>query len=95
MTPEEIEQIIQGAPLQLQERMGELESAIKDAAKEALSASQDSEAGGKPSVSINLKVKINLAKSPVSYKTSGNVSVAYKSDGEEIECDDPHQPRLL
>ena len=94
MNADAFSQIIQLAPNELKARMGELEAEVMIAAREALEATQDSEGGGKPSVAITLKVKINLAKSPVSFTTTGAVSVNFKTEGEEVRLDDG-QPELF
>lgn len=95
MTEHDIDQLILLAPEHLGVGIGELRAEILEAAKEALEATQDTEGGGKPSVTINHKIKINLARSPLEFTPTSTVSVTYKTEGETIQLDDPDQPELI
>ena len=94
MKAEQLDAIIELAMPDMRERVGELHPHILEAAAEALSATQDSETGGKPKVTVSLKLDILLSASPPSWQTKGSVGVTFKSEGKLIILDDPDQPEL-
>lgn len=94
MTTEQLDALIEVAVPDLRERLGELHPHILEAAAEALAATQENEGGGKPKVSVALKLNIMLSTSPPAWQTTGSVGVTYKSEGEANLLDDPDQPEL-
>lgn len=92
MTTEQLDEIIQRACAEFPARLGELHAHILEAAAEKLAETQDKEFGGKPKVSIPLKLEINLATAPPKFKTSASVGVKFKSEGDDIMLDDLSQP---
>jgi hypothetical protein len=75
--------------------LGELAPQIREAALEALAASQDQDGGGKPKVKVALSLTIDLSTAPCSWVVGGGVSISYKVLGAEHRCDDPTQPSLF
>ena len=94
MKADELDQIVDEAVPQFSERIGELHGHILEAAREALAASQEREDGGKPKVTVSLKLVIGLNSSPPWWQTQGSVGVTFKSQGEPVTLPDPSQPEL-
>jgi hypothetical protein len=94
MKPEQLDEIIEAAPDKLREVMGELHEHILEAAYEALAQSQDSESGGKPKVSVGLKLVISLNTALPSWQVKGSVGVNYSYSSAETMLEDPRQGKL-
>jgi hypothetical protein len=86
MTHEQLDQIIQSAPDDIRERLGELHTAILQAAAAKLSETQDSEKAAVLNVAISLK--IDLAMSPPTWKAIAKVGATYTSEGAEHATDE-------
>ena len=82
MTQNQLNNIIQNAPPELAGIIAELSPHILTASANALSQTADEPGGGKPKVSIGLKVIIDLSKSPPSWHCEGGVSVRHTVKGE-------------
>jgi len=85
MTPEQLDQIIEKAPDDIRERLGELAPKIREAAAAKLEESQENEKAAVLSVSIALK--IDLACSPVTWEVVAKVAATYTSAGPEHIAD--------
>jgi hypothetical protein len=94
MKSEQLDAIIQEFPGAAGEVVGDLHAHILEAASEALAASQDQDGGGKPKVTVNTKLVINLAESPPSWMVKASVGVTYSAESESQTLDDPNQPKL-
>jgi len=93
MSPDQYQTIVQEAPHKLRENLGELEDKVLEAAREALTASQDSDDGGNPKARISLKVVIDLSQSPPVWHTEASVGITYKVKSDAEQCDET--PELL
>ncbi len=82
-----LENIIQHAPTEIRTIIAELGPHILTASAQALSDTQDKEGGGKPKVSIGLKVVVDLSKSPPAWHCEGAVSVRHTIKGENHDED--------
>jgi hypothetical protein len=94
MTTQQLDQIIEECPADVAVVLGDLHQQIREAAAEALAASQESDGGGKPKVKVALSLTIDLSTAPCSWVVGGGVSISYKVLGAEHRCDDPTQPSL-
>jgi hypothetical protein len=92
MSGEQLDTIISAAAPTFAKRIGELHQHILEAASEALAAAQEREDGGKPKVTVTLKLIIGLNHSPPSWQTTGTVGVTFKSEGPVVSL--PNQPEL-
>jgi hypothetical protein len=86
MTHEQLDQIIAKSPDDIRERLGELHTAILQAAAAKLSETQDSEKAAVLNIAISLK--IDLAMSPPTWKAIAKVGATYTSEGAEHATDE-------
>lgn len=93
MKYEQIDAIAQGVTEQLPILFGDLSPHILEAASAVLEECSDQE-NAKPTLTISIAIKINLAKNPVSFQMKGGVSVKRTAECEEVQLDDPEQPKL-
>jgi hypothetical protein len=82
------------AAMDLLKLLLDLEEEALGACVEALEASQDSEGGGKPRLTIPMSLVCDMSKHPVVCTTKAAVNVSYKVTGPERELDDPAQMEL-
>ncbi len=94
MTKDQLDQIIEQAQPLIAEQLGNLHEHIMEAAGEALSATQDSEGGGKPKVSVGIKLIIGLASAPPTYQVKASVGVTYSTETEPRMIENPDQMKL-
>lgn len=94
MKSEELDSIIEQFPDAACEVVGELHSHILEAASEALAATQDSEGGGKPKVTVTTKLIIDLAQSPPAWRVKASVGVTYVAESEEKSLEEERQGKL-
>jgi hypothetical protein len=94
MTAEQLDAIIADAAPTFEYRARELYEHILDAAREALAASQEKDDGGKPKVTVSLKLVIGLNSSPPWWQTTAAVGVTFRSEGEPVNLSDTNQPEL-
>jgi hypothetical protein len=93
MKSEHIDQITESVVAQLPELIGDLRPHILEAASAVLEECSEQE-NAKPTLTISLAIKINLAKDPVSYNMKAGVSVKRTAECDEVQLDDPNQPKL-
>lgn len=93
MTNEQLDKLIEEAPSELAERLGELHPHILEACAAVLEETQETE--GKAKVNIGLKITIDLSMSPPSWACNAQVGITRKATGEAHQMEDPQQPKLL
>ena len=94
MKPDQLDEIIEAAPEKMREVLVELHEHILEGAAQALTQSQESEGGGKPKVTVSLKLVIGLNTALPSWQVKGAVGVTYSAESDPEMLDDPAQPRL-
>ena len=87
MNQAQLDNITEHAPPELAGIIAELGPHILTASANALSQTQDEPGGGKPKVSIGLKIVIDLSKSPPAWHCEGAVSVKHTIKGETHDED--------
>ena len=83
----QLDNIVANAPPELAGIIAELSPHIIAASANALSQTADEPGGGKPKVSIGLKVVIDLSKSPPAWHCEGGVGVRYTIKGQTHDED--------
>ncbi len=94
MKATDLDTIIQEFPDAARECVGDLHDHILEAAAQALAQSQDSESGGKPKVTVSLKLVIGLNTQRPNWQVKAGVGVNYAAESEAKLLDDPRQPKL-
>lgn len=94
MNAEQLEELVDDTLPNVKAAIQDIEDKVLRAAADVLEASQDEDAGGDPSITITVAIKVPLSVRPMITKTKAKVSASYSSKEFLATLDDPDQPEL-
>jgi hypothetical protein len=93
MTPENFDEIVEKAPEEFRELLGDLRDVAREAASQLVSDASDKDKPPK-NLNIGFTLSIDLSVHPPSWKLKGSIPIRHTVEGSDYICKDPQQPEL-